>query len=227
MTTHTSLVQLDRIVFAISEVKTIQEVKGLRDKAEAMRIYAKQANYSLEIQNDCAEIKIRAERKAGDLLREMPKSTGAKGIGKKVRSNDVTTLSGVGVSKNESSRWQRVASVPDDVFETHVVETKEAKRELTTASMLKIANSMTPKNGAVKAESHVGDFVTDLSSLTGKKFGCLYVDPPWKYSNQATRASTDNHYDTMTVDDICAMPIRELAADKSHLHLWTTNAFLF
>ena len=31
----------------------------------------------------------------------------------------------------------------------------------------------------------------------------------------------------MTVDELCALPIRELAADDSHLHLWTTNGFLF
>lgn len=71
--------------------------------------------------------------------------------------------------------------------------------------------------------------VDDLTSLAdaGQKFGTIYADPPWKYGNQATRASTDNHYSTMTVDEICALPIEALAADRAHLHLWTTNAFLF
>lgn len=59
------------------------------------------------------------------------------------------------------------------------------------------------------------------------QFGTIYADPPWQYGNQATRASTDNHYSTMSVDDICEMPIAEHAADDAHLHLWTTNAFLF
>jgi len=217
--THTSLIQLDKITHALSQVKTIHEVKDLRDNAEALRVYAKQANYSLEIQNDCAELKIRAERKAGDILAEMPK--------KKNQHVAGNTLSQADISRVESSRWQRVASVPAEVFETHVAETKEAKRELTTASMLKIANTLKPKNGAVKAKGHKGDFITDFSSLVGKMFGCIYVDPPWRYSNQGTRASTGNHYDTMTVEDICAMPVKDLAAPKSHLHLWTTNAFLF
>lgn len=71
--------------------------------------------------------------------------------------------------------------------------------------------------------------VSDLSELaaTGQKFGTIYADPPWNYSNQSTRAATDNHYETMTVADIAAMPIKGLAADKAHLHCWTTNAFLF
>lgn len=64
-------------------------------------------------------------------------------------------------------------------------------------------------------------------SLPEGKFHCIYADPPWKYSNQATRASTDKHYRTMTPEDIAALPVETLAADDCHLHLWTTNAFLF
>ena len=60
-----------------------------------------------------------------------------------------------------------------------------------------------------------------------RKFGTIYADPPWLYDNQATRAATGNHYDGMTVDQLCELPVRELAADNSHLHLWTTNGFLF
>lgn len=70
-------------------------------------------------------------------------------------------------------------------------------------------------------------FITSLDEVKGQKFSCIYADPPWSYQNQGTRGSTDNHYQTMTVDQIAAMPIGELAADNSHLHLWTTNAFLF
>jgi N6-adenosine-specific RNA methylase IME4/ParB-like chromosome segregation protein Spo0J len=70
---------------------------------------------------------------------------------------------------------------------------------------------------------------TDLAVMIGRgqKFGTIYADPPWKYGNQKTRASTDNHYPTMTVDEISALPVKDLAADQAHLHLWTTNAFLF
>ncbi len=71
--------------------------------------------------------------------------------------------------------------------------------------------------------------VDDLQAIiaTRQRFGTIYADPPWKYGNQSTRGATDNHYATMAVEDIAALPIAELAADDSHLHLWTTNAFLF
>lgn len=68
----------------------------------------------------------------------------------------------------------------------------------------------------------------DLQSLiaAGEKFGTIYADPPWQYGNQSTRAATDNHYPTMTLDALAALPVNQLAADDAHLHLWTTNAFL-
>jgi N6-adenosine-specific RNA methylase IME4 len=69
----------------------------------------------------------------------------------------------------------------------------------------------------------------DLGGLirSGQRFGCIYADPPWSYGNQATRASTGNHYETMSVAEIAALPVKDLAAEDAHLHLWTTNAFLF
>ncbi|NQV27705.1 MAG: hypothetical protein HQ518_25425 [Rhodopirellula sp.] len=54
----------------------------------------------------------------------------------------------------------------------------------------------------------------------------MYADPPWSYSNTAARGAADNHYRTMTLEEICAAPVSQLAAEASHLHLWTTNAFL-
>lgn len=71
--------------------------------------------------------------------------------------------------------------------------------------------------------------VDDLGKLVTleQRFGTIYADPPWLYDNQGTRAATSNHYGGMTVDELCALPIASLAADDAHLHLWTTNAFLF
>jgi N6-adenosine-specific RNA methylase IME4 len=67
----------------------------------------------------------------------------------------------------------------------------------------------------------------EAAVAAGIRFGTIYADPPWLYDNQATRAATHNHYGGMTVDELCLLPVRELAAVDAHLHLWTTNAFLF
>lgn len=71
--------------------------------------------------------------------------------------------------------------------------------------------------------------VEDLYTLVkqGKTFKTFYADPPWPYGNQATRASTDKHYRTMDLESIAALPVAQLAKGGAHLHLWTTNGFLF
>ena len=62
---------------------------------------------------------MRAERKAGQLLKQMDKAKGAKGNpggqgAKIVRSPEGTTLKDHGITKKQSSKWQKLGDVPDD-----------------------------------------------------------------------------------------------------------------
>lgn len=110
----------------------MDEVKDLRDKADAMRIYAMQAkNKTLEV--DAAEIRIRAERRLGEMIAAQKESGGLnKGAAEK-GSNAVTTedrvkkpkLADAGISKNLSSRAQKLAAVPQAEFEAEVGEWRE------------------------------------------------------------------------------------------------------
>ena len=70
--------------------------------------------------------------------------------------------------------------------------------------------------------------VSDLSTLAerGEKFATIYADPPWRYSNTASRGAAANHYSTMSIGELCALPVSDVSAKNAHLHLWTTNAFL-
>ena len=68
-----------------------------------------------------ADLKLRAERKAGEMLRAMPKHGG--GRPSENRLHDVTSsLADVGVTKIQSHRWQQVAAVPEPEFGRHLVE---------------------------------------------------------------------------------------------------------
>ena len=53
----------------MAEAKSIDEAKDMRDKAEALRIYARQAK-NLQLETDAAEIRIRAERRIGEMIAE-------------------------------------------------------------------------------------------------------------------------------------------------------------
>lgn len=128
---------------AIAEAKTIDEVKTIRDKAEAVRVYYRQIGETLEVQNDVAEIKIRAERRAGELLREMADNgervTQSEGYNRMASNNTTPILSDLGITRDQSSNWQRIAAIPEPVFEQHVQQTKAAGQELTSAATIRLA----------------------------------------------------------------------------------------
>ncbi len=82
--------------------------------------------------------RIRAERRAGEMLRQMAEQ-GARDDGnggdRKSGFHDGTVkLADIGVQKKESHRWQLIAAVPEPAFERYVAETKEARRELSSSS---------------------------------------------------------------------------------------------
>lgn len=59
-----------------------------------------------------------------------------------------------------------------------------------------------------------------------KTYSVIYADPPWSYRNKGTRAAADKHYSTMSLEDIKALPVREIAADDCALFLWATFPML-
>lgn len=219
---------LSQAQFALNAAVTIDEVRVVRDKAEALRMYAKARGDCHEIQNSAAEVKVRAERKAGEILAVMEKDKGGRPAKTGSTMEPVIRLADVGVEKKQSHRWQRAASVPEEMFEKHVAATIESGKELTSAGIISLAKKTSNKarNDDTVAEARSEADINTLVA-SGEKFACIYADPPWRYGNQATRAATDNHYPTMTVEEIAALPIGKLAADRAHLWLWTTNGFLF
>lgn len=71
----------------------------------------------------------------------------------------------------------------------------------------------------------------DLLNAVGKKrFGTILADPPWRFINRTGKMAPEHkrlaRYSTMTTDQICALPVRDVVADPSHLYLWVPNALL-
>lgn len=133
---------------ALQKAKTIDEVKTVRDAAERLRLYLRQVNESLEMQNDAAEIKLRAERRAGEMLKEGAENGDRQSRGGDRKSNNhderlisAPTLKEVGITQNQSTRWQSIASIPEERFERIIEHTKESREELTQAVMLQAAKS--------------------------------------------------------------------------------------
>ena len=57
---------------------------------------------------------------------------------------------------------------------------------------------------------------------TGAKFPVIYADPPWRFESGFSDRSIENHYPTMTLDEICEMPVGDLATKDAVLFMWVT-----
>jgi N6-adenosine-specific RNA methylase IME4 len=144
--TEAHLTMWENLKLAIQQTYSVDEVKQIRDKAQAMQAYLKQVDESLELQNRMADIKNRAQRRIGELLEETELNKGAQGSGSnqyEVRSHDVTapTLNEMGISKIQSSRWQKAAKVPEVIYETYVDRQNKQKSEVTSADVERIADA--------------------------------------------------------------------------------------
>jgi hypothetical protein len=114
----------------IAHCARVDEVKNIRDKAMALAVYAKQA-LNQEAERQAAEIRLRAEIRAGELLGEM-KETGQrdsdKGGDRRSRSGDTTVkpqLADLGITKEQSSQWQQVAAIPKREREAYFADTSQ------------------------------------------------------------------------------------------------------
>ena len=55
-----------------------------------------------------------------------------------------------------------------------------------------------------------------------KKYSIIYADPPWRYNQKGVSGAAEKHYPTMSIEELCALPVAEISASDSVLFLWTT-----
>lgn len=135
--TSVALPRYDDMCRAIAEAHRVDEAKDYRDKAEALRAYAKQAN-NRDAEVQFAEIKVRAEIKCGELLRDMAeRGERDQGHGdRKSGSQDATPkLADLGLTKDESSRFQQAASAPREAVEEAFAEARRTQVPVTSAQV--------------------------------------------------------------------------------------------
>ena len=56
--------------------------------------------------------------------------------------------------------------------------------------------------------------------MTIGKYNIIYADPPWHYESGKVQGAAENHYPTMSIDNLCALPVAELTAKDCALFLW-------
>lgn len=141
------LIALDRFSRMLAESEALDEVTDIRSRAEAVRTWIKSAALGLELQNRAAELKLRAERKAGKLLSDLKLRGGDR---KSTQGEDRLKLADFGISQNQSKRWQKEAAIPEDEFLCYVRSASQLGEEVTTAGLLRLS-PRTDANAAARS----------------------------------------------------------------------------
>jgi len=211
------LVHFNRAKQELVLATKIDEVKEIRDRAEALRVYIKQTGEGLVMQNQCAEIKIRAERRAGEILEKQGRKQGERDQTFEDQTFKKPKLEELGISRFQSHNWQETANIPEEKFEEHIAVVKDSGKELTSIGVQKLAKAIKREDGFDERE---------IVILPEGKFEVIVIDPPWPYGTgyDSETRRVGSPYPEMSIEDIAKIEVP--AFDNCVLWLWTTHRFL-
>lgn len=211
MNENLSLTLRDNAKQQLAQIKDIETGMEYLNKVKAIEVWAKAEKKDAELQNIIAEQKLRTQRIIGKILHESDMYGGDRKSEGFKSSSDSSILKKNDISPDQSSTFQKIASLPEDIFEKEIAHGKA--KELTTSGMLQVAKSY---------ERQERNEIKKSISLPVGIFNIIYCDPPWKYDFAETDSrKIENQYPTMAVDEICEMPLPEISEDALLL-MWAT-----
>ena len=119
------LISLDHARRLFRDATSFEEILEVRDYAETIRQYAENVARCVEMQNQATEVRLRAERAAGLYLRRLHLRGGKRCSNSHAESLNLEKL---GIDRNESSRWQKIAQIPEEVFEGYFQSAYAARK---------------------------------------------------------------------------------------------------
>lgn len=144
-----SLARYEAMCRAIAECVAVDEAKDIRDKSLALEAYYRQAR-NHDAEREAANVRLRAERRVGELLKDLaradaPNPQGVGGRAGKVVTSDAgtqqspyaETLERQGISRQAAHRFQALANVPHETFEAALA----APEKPSAAAVLKYADA--------------------------------------------------------------------------------------
>lgn len=187
----TALVTYDEMRRAVEVYATVDELKGIRDKAEALRHYARQRG-DVALEAWVTEIKLRASRRIGELSSALEKHERSRTDLRPDRGTQTkrAELAAVGISKSEAHRCEQIASVPAGQFEEYIAKKKAAGKPVTVDEVVKMAARQAKERKraddlarpvAVDLPEGVihGDFRKHAHKIADNSVDLIFTDPPY------------------------------------------------
>ncbi|UUZ49509.1 hypothetical protein LP420_04230 [Massilia sp. B-10] len=156
-----NLIKYNQARHALAECRNVDEIKDLRDKSEAMRLYAQQAR-DKELEQWAAEIKLRAQRAIGKLSAALDKKQGNKGKLPSGGKFKTKVLAEAGISTSTANRYEKLATIPESEVEEYITHSKVIGKPVSAMAVL---GHTKPK--PTKANMPMSDVGITKSSVTG------------------------------------------------------------
>lgn len=134
----------------------------------------------------------------------------------------MSPLKDLGIEKQESSRWQKLANIPEDKYEDYVFNVKER----TQSGLLKIANEFRKENEPQPNNQEIE--TCEAGEFPKGAYKIVLADPPWSYNDALDLQNEGalNHYETMKLEEIKKLPVDSITDKDSVLFLWVTMPML-
>jgi hypothetical protein len=153
---------------ALAQAKTIEDFKDVRDVGEAaIRLAKSRRDVGVEALQEAQEIVRRAERQLGAML---PEVTGGRGGYRK--STNTMLVDDIGLSHMQSSRFQKIARLPDDEFEAWIDDCRSSGEEMTQAAVLRLVAAGVEKVDHTEMPLHE-QFVEAIEKVVSRFVGRL------------------------------------------------------
>jgi N6-adenosine-specific RNA methylase IME4 len=221
------LVRYEAARHALAEATRVDEAKEIQDKAAALAAYGRQAK-DTEMETWAAEIRLRAQKRIGELSLALEKSPGGRPpetrptAGKSFPSPPPPpkreVLRAAGISTSQAHRAEKLAKVPEEVLEAKIAEAKAKRKPISSEAVVR---EVVRK---ARREERIADIQEEAETPLEAvgTFPVLLADPPWRYDySVADSRKIENQYPTMTLEAICAL--RVPATDDAALFLWATS----
>lgn len=110
---------------------------------------------------------------------------------------------------------------------TAPIQEQVAIAAMSEKEIIEAAKDIRAKKATAKRQERIAkitEIANDNSELsTDRKYPVIYADPPWRYDYAETEnRAIENQYPSMSLDDICALPVAVLATNDAALFMWTT-----
>lgn len=169
----------------------LPRILEIRSRLKAAQVFAESSNW-VKAANIAKEGQLRADRCAGEVLREMPKAEPGRPPKIGTTMVPISTLSDYGISKNQSSRWQLTADLPEKQFEAIIAKSHETERELTSKEVMNAAKEFRHKkrreemasevidcDETIQAAVSTGDFREIMAEMADNSIDMIFTDPPY------------------------------------------------